>query len=256
MLAQHDELVDVDQREPASSTIVRCVGRQDLGQVEVEEVIRAVADQRLSYLSAGHLRNLATCVRQIEADGVPGVVVEAGTAQGGSAIVLAAAKSPDRPIKVYDVFDTIPAPSAKDGADVHERYAVIAQGSATGLRGDTHYGYRPELYDEVRGSFERLGVPVEQHSVELVKGLFQDTIELDGPVAFAHLDGDWYESTMVCLERIAPKLSPGGRMIIDDYYSWSGCHRAVNDYFKGRSDYRLLERAKLHVVRSDERGSE
>ena len=40
-------------------------------------------------------------------------------------------------------------------------------------------------------------------------------------------------------------------MVIDDYYSWSGClHRAVDDYFRGRSEYRLLERAKLHVVRA------
>ena len=222
---------------------------------QVEDVIRRVTEERLSYLSADHLRNLAACMRQIEAEGVPGAVVEAGTAQGGSAIVLAAAKSPGRPLKVYDVFDTIPAPGAKDGADVHERYAVIAQGSATGLGEDTYYGYRDNLYGEVRDSFERLGVPVEQHGVELVKGLFEDTIELDGPVAFAHLDGDWYESTMTCLERIAPRLSQGGRMVIDDYYSWSGCHRAVNDYFGGRSGYRLLERAKLHVVRSDEAGT-
>lgn len=218
---------------------------------EVEDTIRAVREQRLSYLRPEHLRNLAACVRHLEADGVPGVVIEAGTAQGGSAIVMAAAKSPDRPMKVYDVFDTIPAPSDKDGADVHDRYAVIAAGSATGLGDDTYYGYRDNLLEEVRSSFERLGVPPGQNDVELVKGLFEDTIELDGPVALAHLDGDWYESTMVCLERIAPRLSHGGRLVIDDYYSWSGCRRAVHDYFGGRDEFQLLERAKLHVVRAE-----
>ena len=39
-------------------------------------------------------------------------------------------------MKVYDVFDTIPAPGGKDGADVHERYAVIADGGATGFGED------------------------------------------------------------------------------------------------------------------------
>ena len=39
-------------------------------------------------------------------------------------------------------------------------------------------------------------------------------------------------------------------MVVDDYYSWSGCRRAVDDYFKGRSDFRLLKRAKLHVVKA------
>jgi O-methyltransferase len=91
---------------------------------------------------------------------------------------------------------------------------------------------------------------VEENRVDLVKGRFEDTLELDGPpVAFAHLDGDWYESTMTCLTRIAPRLSVGGRIVIDDYYTWSGCRRAVNDYFKDRPGFRLLRRAKLHVVK-------
>ena len=217
--------------------------------VDVEEVIGRVREERLSYLGTDHLRNLATCILDVEANGVPGLVIEAGTAQGGSAIVLAAAKSPERPMKVYDVFDTIPAPGSKDGADVHERFAVIADGAATGLGGDTYYGYSNDLYEKVRGSFERLGVPVEEHRVELVKGLFENTIDFEEPVAFAHLDGDWYDSTMVCLERIAPRLSEGGRLVVDDYYAWSGCRRAVDDYFEGRSEFRLLERARLHVVR-------
>ena len=68
-------------------------------------------------------------------------------------------------------------------------------------------------------SFTRHGVPLAENNVELVKGLFQDTIHLDEPVAFAHLDGDWYESTMVCLERIAPLLVPGGRIVLDDYHA-------------------------------------
>ena len=99
-------------------------------------------------------------------------------------------------------------------------------------------------------SFSRLGVPLAEHNVELVRGLFEDTIDLDEPVAFAHLDGDWYESTMTCLERIAPLLVPGGRIVLDDYYAWSGCRRAVDEYFAGRDGYRLEQRAKLHVVRA------
>jgi O-methyltransferase len=86
--------------------------------------------------------------------------------------------------------------------------------------------------------------------VELVRGLFEDTLDLDEPVAFAHLDGDWYESTMTCLERIAPLLAPGGRIVLDDYYHWSGCRTAVDEYFAGRDGYRFEERARLHVVRA------
>ncbi len=30
---------------------------------------------------------------------------------------------------------------------------------------------------------------------------------------------------MVCLTRLAPRLSSGGRLVVDDYYAWSGCHQ-------------------------------
>ena len=83
----------------------------------------------------------------------------------------------------------------------------------------------------------------------LVQGLFQDTLTIEGPVALAHVDGDWYESTMTCLERIAPRLVPGGRIVIDDYFMWSGCRAAVNEYFANRSGYRIEKRAKVHIVR-------
>ena len=175
--------------------------------------------------------------------------VEAGTARGGSAIVLAAAKSRDRPMKVYDVFGMIPAPGERDGDDVHARYEQIAGGEAKGVGGATYYGYRDDLYHEVEASFARHDVPVGEHNVELVRGLFEDTIRLDEPVALAHLDGDWYESTMTCLERIAPRLVPGGRIVLDDYYKWSGCRRAVDEYFAAHDGFTLEHGAKLRVVR-------
>jgi asparagine synthase (glutamine-hydrolysing) len=152
-------------------------------------------------------------------------------------------------MKVYDVFGMIPAPSEHDGADVHQRYEKIAGGEAKGVGGDTYYGYRDDLYEEVKASFSRLGVPVDEHNVDLVQGLFEDTIDLDEPVAFAHLDGDWYESTLTCLERIAPLVVPGGRIVLDDYDHWSGCRRAVDEYFADRPGFRLEHKAKLHVIR-------
>jgi asparagine synthase (glutamine-hydrolysing) len=215
----------------------------------VEETIARAREEHLTFLKADSLRTLASVVRELEQDGVPGVLVEAGTARGGSAIVIAAAKSANRPLKVYDVFGMIPPPSEHDGPDVHERYAKIAAGQARGHGGETYYGYRDDLYDEVVASFARLGVPPAEHNVELIAGLFEDTIDLDEPVAFAHLDGDWYESTMTCLTRIAPLLSPGGRIVLDDYYHWSGCRTAVDEYFADRDGFRLERRGKLHVVR-------
>lgn len=215
----------------------------------VLQTITAVRGEHLTYLKEGMLKDLAACVASAERENLPGLIVEAGTARGGSAIVLAAAKRPDRPMKVYDVFGMIPPPSERDGEDVHRRYAAITAGTAKGPGSETYYGYRDDLYHEVEESFARHGVAVHDHHVDLVRGLFEDTIQLDEPVALAHLDGDWYESTMTCLERIAPLLVGRGRIVLDDYYTWSGCRRAVDEYFAEREGFRFEHRTRLHVVR-------
>ncbi len=216
---------------------------------EVEETIARVREEHLTYLRPTYLRALATAVLDVERRGVPGLIVEAGTARGGSAIVMAAAKSPERAMKVYDVFGMIPPPTEQDGSDVHARYRTIASGEARGVGGEQYYGYRDDLRDEVAASFARHGVAVDQHGVELVQGLFEDTIRLDEPVAVAHVDGDWYRSTMTCLVRIAPLVVPGGRIILDDYYKWSGCRTAVDEYFAEHDGFRLEHGPKLHAVR-------
>ena len=44
-------------------------------------------------------------------------------------------------------------------------------------------------------------------------------------------------------------LVPGGRIVLDDYWAWSGCRRAVDEYFTDRPGYVVERRAKVHVVR-------
>lgn len=215
----------------------------------IERVIGGVIGEHLSYLDAISLRTLAASVEAIEAEAIDGLVIEAGTARGGSAIAMAAAKSAGRRMKAYDVFGMIPPPGEKDGEDVHRRYATIVSGQSTGIGGETYYGYRDDLLTEVVESFARHGVPIEESGVELVRGRFEDTMSLDEPVALAHLDGDWYASTMTCLTRIAPRLSIGGRIVVDDYDTWSGCHAAVDEYFAGRPGFRFERRGRLHIIR-------
>jgi hypothetical protein len=216
---------------------------------DVRRVLAAVREERLTYLGDLQLTSLVSCVLEAEASGREGLVIEAGTALGGSAIAMAAAKSPERRMLVYDVFGMIPPPSEQDGADVQERYAVIAAGRSKGLSGDVYYGYHADLLGEVTASFARHGVPVDEHRVELVQGLFQDTIKIDEPVALAHFDADWYESTLTCLTRITPHLVPGGRIVIDDYWKWSGCRTAVDEYVADHPELRVERRARVHLVR-------
>jgi O-methyltransferase len=214
------------------------------------EIARRVRAKKLTYLSKRALDDLYYSVRKLEAKDIEGAIIEAGCALGGSAIVLAAAKTPERALYVYDVFGMIPPPSDADGEDVHQRYEEIAAGKSAGIQGDAYYGYEENLLDKVRNSFADCGVPAEQNRVQLVEGLFEDTLRVDGPVALAHIDGDWYQSVMTCLQRIEPHLQPGGSLVIDDYQSWSGCRKAVDEYFADKQEkYRFVMKARLHIVR-------
>ncbi len=217
---------------------------------EVARVHEAVRAEGLTFLDPQQLDSLVTCVIEADMAGRPGLVIEAGTARGGSAIAMAAAKDRQRPMRVYDVFGMIPPPTERDGADVQSRYQDIADGRARGKGDEIYYGYRDDLEGEVRDSFARHGVPIDTHNVQLVKGLFEDTMVIDEPVALAHVDGDWYSSTITCLQAIAPRLVSGGRIVIDDYYTWSGCRTAVDEYFADRAGFRVEMRAKVHVVRT------
>ncbi len=82
----------------------------------------------------------------------------------------------------------------------------------------------------MRANFARYGLLDEQ--VVLVKGFFADTLP-EAPVsriAVLRIDADTYESTMIALEHLYPKLSRGGFCIIDDYHAFSDCQRAVDEY--------------------------
>ena len=71
-------------------------------------------------------------------------------------------------------------------------------------------------------------------SCEIRKGWFETTVSAfskERPsIAALRLDGDWYESTMTCLVHLFPLVAPGGVVLIDDYFDWLGCRRAVHDY--------------------------
>jgi len=214
-------------------------------------IVHSVRANSLTYLSESALADLYDAVKTVEDRRTGGLLIEAGCALGGSAIVIATAKARERPLYVYDVFGMIPPPSVQDGADVHERYRVIQSGHSTGIGGNRYYGYIHDLEAQVAENFRRLGIDPEANNVRLFKGLFADTLHVEQPVALAHLDGDWYESVMTCLQRIEPRLARGGILVIDDYDDWSGCRKAVDEYFADKRDgYDFVRKSRLHIVRT------
>jgi len=213
-------------------------------------IIRSVLTDSLTFLDRAALRDIYQYVQSCERRKLDGILIEAGCAAGGSAIVITAAKGLSRQLLVYDVFGMIPAPSNKDGEDVLQRYNVIKQGNAKGIGSRGYYGYEPDLLEQVEQNFSKHGFSTAKNNVMLVKGLFSDTIIGTEPVALAHLDGDWYDSVLVCLQRIVPRLVVGGILVIDDYDAWSRCRKAVDEYFADKiQDFKFVKKCRLNIIR-------
>jgi O-methyltransferase len=92
----------------------------------------------------------------------------------------------------------------------------------------------PELAissEEVKANFARYDLLDDQ--VVFLEGFFDATLPLlskELRFSLLRLDGDMYESTIVALECLYPKLSVGGFCIIDDYGAIPQCREAVDDY--------------------------
>lgn len=214
-----------------------------LAPLRLSRLARTVKKQKLTYLSDAKLLRLDQALRQTATE--DGAFVEFGVALGGSAIIIAsAAAAARRRFFGFDVFGLIPPPvSGKDDAKSRQRYEVIASGQATGIGGDRYYGYRDNLYDDVVKAFRRNGLTVDGQTISLVKGLFEDTLPRTdlGRVAFCHIDCDWYDPVKFCLERIAPRLTPGGLILLDDYHDYGGCAQATREFLSANTAFVLSD---------------
>jgi len=230
----------------ASISLARAFARHPTAAWTVVRVWRT----GLSMLGLQALLDLSEAAAWADRKRIPGIIVEAGTAWGGSGLVLAASRRHKRPVYLYDTFEGIPPPTEADGQQALRRFEEIRSGKASGVRRRAYYGYERNLLSRVRQSFAECGMPVEDNQIYLIPGLYQETLYPPDQVALAHLDCDWYESIKVCLERIVPRLAQGGRIIIDDYDYWVGCKRAVDEYFADKQgEFQFVKRRRLHVIR-------
>lgn len=212
------------------------------------ESISFVLNNSLTYLDKTALLDLFLAVKSVEQLSGKGTIIEAGCALGGSAIVIASAKNKTRTFQIFDTFGLIPPPSDNDESDSINRYDDIISGNAQGIKGNTYYGYLKDLKAQVELNFEQAGLSVSENQIELIQGLFEDKLWINQPVILAHIDCDWYNSVLICLERIVPNLLIGGLLVIDDYYHWAGCRKAVDYYFLDKmSSFEFIHNSRLQI---------
>ena len=209
--------------------------------MNVAETIEFLRANALTYCARpGKLEIVHECARRVEEAGVPGLFLEAGVAMGGSAIVIAKTKAAARELRLYDVFEMLPPPSDNDDAKSHAVFRDFASGSVTGAVDRNYVAHAGDLVAFTRENMRRTGVDPDAANIRFVKGLYQETLAIDGPVAFAHIDCDWYDSVKLCIDRIAPRMSEHGIMLFDDYNSFEGCRKAVDEWLPRDSRFRVV----------------
>ncbi|NUK32264.1 class I SAM-dependent methyltransferase [Streptomyces lunaelactis] len=200
-------------------------------------VLHELSDWLLEHHSdtvdADRLPAIRTEIERLVVDEIPGAVVELGCFKGAMALwmraLLDATGQQQRPIHVYDSFQGLPERGEKD----------------------------PELFpsgflraepEEILALHDRWGcTPPTIHP-----GWFADTLpnRLPAEIAFAYLDGDYYDSIRTCLDACVPRLAPGGALIVDDYAdlqanpkAWAGLpgvKAACEDFFGTQSPLEVL----------------
>jgi hypothetical protein len=172
---------------------------------------------------SAYIRNLelAESIRD-----VPGCIVECGVWKGGMSAGLANILGDDRAYYLFDSFAGLPAVQEIDG-----KAAIEWQRN----KEDPRYLENCSVGSEYAEEAMRLaGV----RDVHLCQGWFQETLPAFTPpagIALLRLDADWYLSTSLCLDYLFDRVSRDGLIIIDDYYTWDGCSRAVHDFLSRRS---------------------
>lgn len=197
-------------------------------------------DQAETMIGLERLDNLAFCVRRVLADGIPGDLVETGVWRGGACIfmmgVLRACGDLEKKVWLCDSFEGLPRPASASSPD------------SAGVP----FWEFPELAvsdREVVGNFEKYGLWDEER-VRIVKGWFSETLP-NAPIdeiALLRLDGDMYDSTMVALRSLYPKVSIGGYCIVDDYGCVPACAQAVDEFRREHRIEEAVERIDQHGV--------
>lgn len=169
---------------------------------------------------------LAVVWRELEKvlqNGVDGHVVEFGCYAGTTSVFIRRllnrfADTP-RQFHVYDSFQGLPEKTSQD-----------SNAAGVDFEAGKLYVTKAEFTKVFRAN--NLQLPY------IHKGWFGELTPqaVPEPIAFAFLDGDFYESIIDSLRLVWPKMSEQGVIVIDDYKreTLPGVARAIRDFFQGK----------------------
>lgn len=183
--------------------------RWQLRKLELEHPYREV--YRYTQVSQSRQRNLVRLAGIVDRELISGDIVECGVLDGGTAALMAHATS-TRLVHMFDAWEGLPEATAEDG-EGGKKWAGEVVGSMS----------------RVQRAMDLL--KVDPARLRFHRGWFDQTFPHANvkSVALLHIDCDFYEPTRLCLEKWLPLMAPGGFIQFDDYESYIGCAKAVDE---------------------------
>lgn len=228
---------DAQQSWPAFKSVDLQTGQKheisDYASLKAEGLIGSKVAHTL--IGRKRMDHLQQCIETLLAEQVPGDLIETGVLRGGACMLMRAvlkAHGSERTVWVADSFAGFPPEQLR----------------ARGIADPTAYNQLAASLESVQENFRRYDLLDEQ--VKFLAGWFSETLPT-APIqqlALLRLDSDFYESTLEVLNCLYPKLSPGGYVIIDDYYAFADCRRAVREYRQQQGIQTPLERVDTVCV--------
>ncbi|HIK29942.1 MAG TPA: class I SAM-dependent methyltransferase [Oscillatoriales cyanobacterium M59_W2019_021] len=179
-----------------------------------------------SLIGLPRMENIQHCAEIIFKEKIPGDFMETGVWQGGATIFMRAllkvyGEDIDRCVWAADSFEGLPKPQVPQD----ETYDLSA----------SKFPFLAIGLEAVRDNFRTYNLLDD--CVKFLKGWFEETLP-NAPIkrlALLRLDGDLYKSTLDALNPLYDKVSPGGFIIIDDYYAFEPCKQAVDEFRASRN---------------------
>ncbi len=210
---------------------------------EWKEILDRVSHYTMT--SPERVYNLCLAVKYISQNSISGSFVECGVWKGGSVMAMALSLlqlgETLRPeIFLFDTFDGMPEPAETDrfyeGTSA-KKFHELHWGPGADIK---YWAYSP--LEEVRRNVLSTGYPAEKF--RFVQGMVEDTLAANCPseIALLRLDTDWFSSTSEEMKVLYPRLVKGGVILIDDYGTFTGAARAVDEYVLRESPRLLLTR--------------
>jgi O-methyltransferase len=201
---------------------------------KVDSTMQKIEGRALSPLLSGQMTNVEQrmnmfhLVDQVLAYDVVGDFVELGCNSGQSSVLISKIMQyykTDKKLHVYDSFEGLPPLLEVDGKAYQQ-------------------GQLKTNEDVLRYNFEHHNLPLP----EIHRGWFNETLPTGLPekISFAYLDGDLYDSILISLQYVYPRLTKGAICLIDDYgdpsinpVGWNklpGVKKACDEYLADKQE--------------------